>query len=115
MPGLNILRGVAAIVPVTFFVTVSFFVLVVARKVEGKVIKGFGYVTAVLLWISALLMAGTVLFESGPGQKIFSPAMRQRMEQPGMSDWMKGPPDRAMMDQMMRERPDHPRPDRSRE
>jgi len=45
-----------ALVPISLILTLSFFVLYAARKVEEKGLKIFGYVVASLLWFSALLV-----------------------------------------------------------
>jgi len=47
--------GLFAIIPTAIFLTISFFVLLAASKVEVKGLKVFGYSIAVLLWISAAL------------------------------------------------------------
>ena len=50
-----------AIVPIAILLTVSFFVLVVLRKIEEKGLRAFGYVAASFLWLAALVVfAGAV-------------------------------------------------------
>jgi len=44
------------VVPAMMMVTVSFFVLVIAHKLDAKNLKTFGYIIAVLLWLSAALV-----------------------------------------------------------
>ncbi len=50
------LLGTSVLIPLTILLTVSFFVLVVARKIDIKSLKIFGYVLTVLLWLSTLLV-----------------------------------------------------------
>lgn len=49
------LVGVYCIIPITIYLTISFFVLVVAGRTESKNMKTFGSIIAVLLWVCALL------------------------------------------------------------
>ncbi|MBU2530669.1 MAG: hypothetical protein KKD35_06485 [Elusimicrobia bacterium] len=57
MPKINIL-GLAAIIPITMFLTISFFVLLGAEKTECANLKKFGKFVAVMLWIcSAFICA----------------------------------------------------------
>ena len=56
---LYIMQG--AIVTVAMFLTASFFVLFAARKSDAQGLKTFGYVVAVLLWISAALSLSTAI------------------------------------------------------
>jgi hypothetical protein len=61
--------GMFALVPTTILLTVSFFVLFALKQVEEKVLKTFGLVVAVLLWVSAALVfsAGIFAISSGCG------------------------------------------------
>lgn len=45
---------------------VSFFILLAARKSDSQNIKTFGYVLAVLLWVSAALIFGKGISERHP-------------------------------------------------
>lgn len=58
--GISKFFGLYSIIPVTMLLTVSFFVLVVVRKLDSPGLKTFGYALAVLLWI-----VGAVVFSSG--------------------------------------------------
>ncbi|MGD0337039.1 MAG: hypothetical protein ABSB18_08105 [Candidatus Omnitrophota bacterium] len=51
----------STIVSVTMFLTASFFVLFAARKTDAQGLKTFGYIVAVLLWISAALSLFTTI------------------------------------------------------
>jgi hypothetical protein len=52
------MSGAIALVPVTVLLTISFFVLLVLRKLDSDGLKTFGYVVVVLLWLSAALILG---------------------------------------------------------
>lgn len=54
--GLYNMMGIYSIIPITIYLTISFFVLFAAGKAESKGLKTFGQVIAVLLWICAFLM-----------------------------------------------------------
>lgn len=69
--------GVSAIIPTTVFLTVSFFVLFTARKTETKCLKIFGYVIAVLLWISAALVLSGGIYSILTSKH---PMMQQKMQ-----------------------------------
>lgn len=104
MTGLSVVRGVFLIVPATILVTISFFVLVTARKVEGEVLKAFGYVIAVFLWISALFLLSVGFYMGVSGNKFISPFMCMGMENSGRHGMMQRNPDFSMRDQMMKQR-----------
>ena len=72
-----------AIVPMTMLLTVSFFVLLAARKADAQGVKAFGYVLAVLLWISAalILSMGNYGF-SGKRGKMMKCGMMQKGQMP---------------------------------
>ena len=46
--------------------TVSFFVLLAARKVDSQSLKTFGYVIAILLWVAAALALGKGIAARNP-------------------------------------------------
>jgi len=50
------LASLFVVVPVSLLLTISFFVLVTARKVEGNALKIFGQVVVSLLWLAALVL-----------------------------------------------------------
>ncbi len=50
--------GVFSLVHAVVLLAISFFILLAARKSDSQNIKTFGYVIAVLLWISAALVLG---------------------------------------------------------
>jgi low temperature requirement protein LtrA len=50
--------GIFSIVHAVVLLTVSFFVLLAARKADLQNLKTFGYAIAVLLWVSAALVLG---------------------------------------------------------
>ncbi|MFA5155779.1 MAG: hypothetical protein WC532_00085 [Candidatus Omnitrophota bacterium] len=53
--------GLAAFISTVLLLAVSFFVLVTARKAEEQWLKVFGYVVAILLWISAAIVFSGVM------------------------------------------------------
>ena len=75
--------GLFAIVPTTMLLTVSFFVLVVARKIEEAKLKIFGYVIAVLLCICALITLSVGFYKISSG-KYYMKQMRHPMMQQQM-------------------------------
>jgi hypothetical protein len=54
------LLGIYTIIPATVFLTISYFVMLTLRKVEGRGMKGFGNMVVFFLWVCAL-----VIFLSG--------------------------------------------------
>jgi len=95
MMGASRLMGALAILPTTVLLTISFFVLVVLRKIEKEGLKAFGYVVAALLWISALLVFSMGIYVLSTGRHPMMKMMKG-MEYSG-PQMMKGP----MMDSMM--------------
>lgn len=59
------LLGLSGLIPATVFLTVSFFILVIARKLESQGLKIFGHMIVVLLWITSALVfvAGVIRFD----------------------------------------------------
>ena len=59
--------GLFALIPATVLLTISFFVLVVARKIESHALKVFGYVVAAFLWLGVTLIvtAGMLVIATG--------------------------------------------------
>ncbi|MDD2703366.1 MAG: hypothetical protein PHC33_05120 [Candidatus Omnitrophica bacterium] len=104
MCGLSVVKGVCAFVPAVVLLTVSFFVLVVARKTEGETLKGFGYVVAVFLWIAAAFTLSAGLFIAVSGQKFFNPASFYMMGPSGMSDMRRNRSDCSLMEKINKER-----------
>lgn len=61
------LSHLLAIVPISLLLTVSFFVLLALRKVEGKALKAFGYVAAAFLWLAALVIFSGAVYKMAKG------------------------------------------------
>lgn len=76
-----------SIVPTTMVLTLSFFVLVVLRKVEERALKVFGYVIAALLWLCALLVFSSGIYFLAKGKCPMMYGIHRAMMGPGM---MKG-------------------------
>ena len=73
--------GLFTIIPVALLLTVSFFVLVVMRKIEEQSLKTFAQVIAVLLWIGAALVFSMGVYIVYTGQHPMMVMMRQMMQQ----------------------------------
>jgi len=83
-----------AIVPVTVFLTASFFVLFAVSKIDAKNLKSFGYLVTGLLWLSAAL----IFFASVYG------SLARRNEMMNLKRGM-------MMQRQMQQMPPMPAPD----
>lgn len=81
------LFGFLALIPTAMLLTVSFFVLVVLRKVEEKGIKAFGYVVTSLLWLAALVVFSVGIYILSTGRH-FCGYMMPGMMQFGQSQMM---------------------------
>lgn len=79
---------VYAVIPVAMLLTVSYFVLLTARKVDAKGLKIFGQVIAALLWVAAALVLVTGIS--------LSSCKRQKMKMP-MRGMMRGAPEMPPM------------------
>jgi len=66
--GLFRLVGFLAIVPATILLTISFFVLLVLRKIEAHGLKAFGYVVVSLLWLGALMVFSLGIYTVSTGR-----------------------------------------------
>ena len=85
MYGFRIL-GLFALIPVSLLLTVSFFILFALRKTEVQGLKAFGYVTAALVWVAALLVFSSGVYIISTGRPPM-PCMMQNMmagKMPGM-------------------------------
>ena len=101
------LIGLVAIIPLTMLLTVSFFVLLVLRKVEASPLKIFGYVIAALLWLSALMVLSGGIYNLSTGKCPMMTAMHQmKMKMcPMMKGGMMPPPmiEEGMLPEMLKE------------
>lgn len=102
------LMGLFALVPTTLLLTVSFFVLVVLRKVESQVLRVFGYVVAALLWLTALLAFSAGIYTLSTGHCPMKEMMQGPMcgKMPGMMSADKQPMMKENMPSMMQGRYD---------
>lgn len=59
--------GMFALIPMTTLLTISFFVMVVLRKLESESLKSFGRIVVLLLWGCAVLVysAGIYILATG--------------------------------------------------
>lgn len=73
--------GLISFIFTVLLLTVSFFVLFVARKTEMQGLKVFGYVIAVLLWVCAAVVFLAVISLSLAGRGLHMPMMRQMQSQ----------------------------------
>jgi hypothetical protein len=62
------LAAAFSLIPTTMALTLSFFVLVVLRKIEERTLKVFGYVIAALLWLCALLLFSSGIYFAAKGK-----------------------------------------------
>jgi hypothetical protein len=58
--------GIFSLVQAVVLLAISFFILLAGRKSDSQNIKIFGYVIAVLLWVSAALVFGKAIFDRHP-------------------------------------------------
>ncbi len=78
------LLGLFTIIPITIFLTISFFVLFALSKVNSKNLRNFGITIAILLWVSASLVLSVGIYTLVTGKH---PMMR--MHKAMMRDMMK--------------------------
>lgn len=62
------LLAIFSIIPVTLLLTISFFVLFAVKRTATRGLRNFGYILAVLLWISALLISSVGYYALMTGQ-----------------------------------------------
>ncbi len=53
---------VFALIPFSILLAISFFILVVLTNVKNKLIKIFGYLVILIIWVSASIIGYTVIF-----------------------------------------------------
>lgn len=70
--------GLLTLAPTSVLLSFSFFILVVARKVDSQALKIFGYVIAVLFWIAAALIFSTGISFLGTGQQMRCPMLQNK-------------------------------------
>lgn len=103
MIGMSRFLGLFAIIPTSVLLTISFFVLVVLRKIEGQGLKTFGYVIVVLLWIAAAMVFSAGIYVSSTCNKTMMPMM-QRMIGSGTMPGMRHKMMQGNIDESMREK-----------
>jgi hypothetical protein len=79
--------GLVALIPVSLLLTVSYFVLLSQRIAKRKELKNFGYLVAVLLWISAAVVLFSGIYTLVTGRH---PLMDLRMHEMMMRGPMSG-------------------------
>lgn len=75
------LLGLVAIIPISLLLTVSFLVLIAARKVESKGLRTFGYILTALLWASAIVAFSIGIYIAITGKHPLMEMMFQMMQQ----------------------------------
>jgi hypothetical protein len=94
MMGMHPYFGFFAIIPTALLLTISFFVMVVLRKIEDKALKVFGWVIVILLWLSAGLIVSATIYKATSGS-CPSMMMKNKMmgsgTMPGMPEGMPKP------------------------
>jgi len=102
------LAAAFSLIPTTMELTLSFFVLVVLRKVEEQALKVFGYVIAALLWLCALLVFSSGVYFAAKGKCLMMRSMCRSMMGPctmgGMMHSKQGKPHCSSMQQEMQEK-----------
>jgi len=76
------LKYLIAIVPIALLLTLSFFVLLVLRKVEEKGLKAFGYVVVSFIWLAALVVFSGAVYKMARGSMMSNDMLGKKM---GMS------------------------------
>ncbi len=76
---LSTLHLVIAIVPIALLLTLSFFVLLVLRKVEEKGLKVFGYVVVSFIWLATLVVFSGTVYKMGRSSMIVKCICRHQM------------------------------------
>jgi ABC-type multidrug transport system permease subunit len=97
--GIFKMMSLLSMVPATILVTISFFVLLVTRKLADSVLKIFGYVVCGLLWMSALLVFSAGVFSAVSARPQMPCMMGQMMQEGKMPGMMPG----MMMENKMEE------------
>jgi len=87
-----------AIVPAAVLLTVSFFVLVVLRKIEEKGLRVFGYAVLGFLWLAALVVFSGAVYKIAQSSCVKRCKMPQAMKMDCMPQMMK----KDCMPQMMK-------------
>jgi len=77
-----------AIVPIALLLTLSFFVLLNVRKVEGKVFKVFGYLVAGFLWLAVLVIFSSVVYRIGRSSVLMERIYQRNMKMGHMGQMM---------------------------
>jgi len=102
--------GIYTIIPATLLLTVSFFVLVVLRKIEVRSLKVFGYAITGLLCIAAALVFSMGVYVMATGRHPVITMMKSMMcpsMMPGMQHKMaSGHMGKHMMGQQMMKQQD---------
>ena len=75
--------GLYAVIPATLLLTVSFFILVVLRKIESQALKVFAYVIIALLWFSTLLVLSLGIYTMSTGRHPMAGMMQKMMRGKG--------------------------------
>ena len=73
------LAGFFVVIPISVLLTISFFVLFAARKVETQGLKAFGFVVAAVLWSAVAVLFSVGIFILSTGRIPFKGPMRPMM------------------------------------
>jgi len=77
------------VVPIAVLLCLSFFVLYVMRKIDGKALKLFGAVVVALLWLSALVLFSGVIVKATYGSMRGKDMMHQKRKMECVSRMMR--------------------------
>lgn len=103
------MMGMAFIIPMTLLLTISFFVLFALRKETGRRIRLFGYVVAVLLWVSSAIVLSAGIYTVATGKHPMIVMTQQMMKQSEMPYRCKDRMRQDMKYKGIREKPHVPR------
>lgn len=76
MMGMNGVLETLTIISTAVLLSISFFILVLIRKIEGPSLKTFGYIIVVFLWIAAALVFSRGIYTLVTGTKCMMPMMQ---------------------------------------
>jgi hypothetical protein len=79
------------LIPPAVLLTISFFVLVTASKVDAKSLKIFGWVVCVLLWVTAALILATAITMVSPNHCGSYGMLNGQCPLRGTQDWRTDP------------------------
>lgn len=68
MAGVTKIFGIHTIISTLTLLTISFFILAVARNIKEQALKSFGNIIAMLIWVAAALILVTGIYSASTGR-----------------------------------------------